>query len=377
MGLGSGKNQAIKNYNHLVRCVSTNTGNLLFNFAIENLVKFTQSDIRWATPSEVINNENTPILLPMANNVGPHTDLNVSGPKLEGVKVHKTIMGLGAQFPVHITDAASAAAKVPEGTVQWLRQATLGSTVPNISVRGEFTKNVLTSLGFGDFAVPLGCPSHFINEKRNLGATLKQKTAKITPNLADGIAVAAGNTGIKNLNALERFFIELLNSYGGKYIVQHPKTLICLSQRWEHELDEEEIIDTNKNLFPRLARDEMLSWFSKFSFTYSSVPQWMLDISKHEIAIGTRIHGIQVALQSEVPAVCLYIDSRTKELCETMKIPCLSAHEFQKDPSVEQVLALLKDWNWSEYDENRTSLAKGTENFIKNNNLTLQRNRII
>lgn len=373
MGLGSGKNQAVEGYNHLVKCVSTNTGNLLFNFAIENLIKFTEADIRWATPSSIINSEESPLVLPMANNVGPHTDLSVSGPKLSGVTVHKTVMGLGAQFPVNITDASAAAEKVPEGTVAWLRLVTQNSAVPNISVRGKFTKDVLTTLGFGDYVVPLGCPSHFINKKKHLGEILKSKSDLLTPELKNGVVVAAGNTGIKNLNALERFLIEQINIFGGKYIVQHPKTLICLSQRWEEELDAAEIDETNTNFFPNLSLEEMLAWFSKNSFTYSSVPQWMLDIAKHDIAIGTRIHGIQAAIQSEVPAVCLYMDSRTKELCETMKIPCMSAHQFQKEPSISEVISLLKSWDWESYDENRLELSRKTTSFLKENSLELVR----
>lgn len=377
MGLGSGKNQAIYSYNELVKCVSSNTGNLLFNFAIENLIDFTKSDIRWSTHSDIINSEDTPLLLPMANNVGPHTDLNVSGPKLEGVTVHKTVMGLGAQFPVTSTDALFASKQVPDGTKRWLELVTHNSSVPNISVRGEFTKRVIDALGFGDFVVPLGCPSHFINTKKNLGHILKTKSDLLTSKLQNGVSIAAGNSGIKNLNSLERFLIEQVNIYGGKYIVQHPKALICLSQRWESELDDASIDEVNRNFFPNVNREEMLAWFSKFSYTYSSVPQWMLDISKHDLAIGTRIHGVQAAIQSEVPAVCLYIDSRTKELCETMKIPCISAHEFQKKPSIEQVISLVKNWDWKQYDENRVLLSQSTEKFISQNNLNLKRKEII
>lgn len=377
MGLGSGKNQAVEGYNHLVKCVSTNTGNLLFNFAIENLIKFTESDIRWATPSSIINSEDSPLVLPMANNVGPHTDLSVSGPKLSGVAVHKTVMGLGAQFPVNVTDAASAAEKVPNGTIEWLRLVIQNSQIPNISVRGKFTKDVLTKLGFGDYVVPLGCPSHFINKKKNLGEILKSKSDMLTPELKNGVVVAAGNTGIKNLNALERFLIEQIDTFGGKYVVQHPKTLICLSQRWEEELDAAEIEETNTNFFPNRSQEEMLAWFSKNSFTYSSVPQWMLDISKHDIAIGTRIHGIQAAIQSEVPSVCLYMDSRTKELCETMKIPCMSAHQFQKNTSMSEVISLLKNWDWKYYDENRLELSAKTTTFLEENNLELARQNIL
>jgi polysaccharide pyruvyl transferase WcaK-like protein len=113
----------------------------------------------------------------------------------------------------------------------------------------------------------------------------------------------------------------------------------------------------------------MKRWMRRHSRTYISIPQWFRDISKHELVVGTRIHGCQLALQAGVPAVCLYIDSRTKELCETMQIPSLSAHELQKAPSVERLLDTLKQWDWEQYDENRMSLAKQTIEFVKNNKM--------
>ncbi len=377
MGLGSGKNQVVTDYNHLVRCVSSNTGNLLFNFAVENIIHFTQADIRWAHPAEEINREKTPLLLPMANNIGPHMDVLKSGPRLEGVNVHKTVMGLGAQFPLAITDPKIAAEKVPAGTKQWLDTLVSDSNVANISVRGAFTKQVLAELGIEQYVVPLGCPSHFINPNPRLGELLAAKSEALSYGLPNGIAIAAGNPGIKNLNALERFLIGLIDEFSGKYIVQHPKSLICLSQLWKDAIEPEELNAVNRDYFPNKTPEEMLSWFAKNSTTYVSVPQWFMDISKYSMCLGTRIHGVQAAIQSGVPAVCLYIDSRTKELCETMQIPKISAHEFQRQPSLEHVINTLKKWDWESYENNRLRLAKETEAFIRDNGLTGKRKHIL
>lgn len=377
MGLGSGKNEAIKDYNHLVKCVSSNTGNLVFNFAVEHLIHFTQSDIRWSTPAAEINKEKTPLLIPMANNIGPHTDVNHSGPKLTGVEVHKTIMGLGAQFPVTLNDPKEAASQVPEGTSVWLNSVVNNTKVANISVRGKFTQDVLTELGYGEFVVALGCPSHFINNNPNLGSVLAQRCSELDMHLASGIAVTAGNPGIKNLNKLERFLIGLIDEFNGRYIVQHPESLIRLSQRWEDAISEADIEHINQSYFPAKSTYEMLCWFSKNSTTYVSVPQWMLDISKHALCVGTRIHGVQVAIQSGIPALCLYMDSRTKELCDTMHIPAISAHAFQKDPTLQEIINTLKSWDWESYDKNRRRLAESTEVFLKSNELSLRRNKVL
>jgi hypothetical protein len=235
----------------------------------------------------------------------------------------------------------------------------------------------LIELGVGDYAVPLGCPSHFINRNPHLGALLAQKSESLDYGLPNGIAIAAGNPRIKNLNILEQFLVGLIDRFGGKYIVQHPKSLICLSQLWTNIIEEDEITAINNDFFPQKTREEMLSWFSKNSATYISVPQWFMDISKYSMCLGTRIHGVQAAIQSGVPAVCLYIDSRTKELCETMQIPKISAHDFQRQPDIEHVINTLKKWNWESYERNRLRLAKETETFLEQNGLKGKRKQIL
>jgi hypothetical protein len=71
------------------------------------------------------------------------------------------------------------------------------------------------------------------------------------------------------------------------------------------------------------------------------------------------------------------MDSRTKELCETMKIPCMSAHQFQKNTSMSEVISLLKNWDWKSYDENRLELSAKTTTFLEENNLELARQNIL
>lgn len=369
MGLGSGNNKLVSSYKTLYEAASSNTGNLLFNFALETLIRLAGTDVRWSTPADKINDEGHALLIPMANNIGKHMDLKKSGPKLDGINVQKTVMGLGAQFQLGL-EFEKAFDQIPESSKEWLRSLCNSSDIPNVSVRGKLTHRVFESLGLGDKAVPLGCPSHFLSSNKNLGATLKQNSALLSAeHLAHGIAVTAGNPALANLTKLEQFLIELIDKHGGKYIVQHPKDLICLSEGWYSDLSLEEIEKVNERFFPALSQEAMKTWFRNNSATYVSIPQWYSDISKVDLVVGTRIHGCQIGLQAGVPAVCLHIDSRTKELCETMAIPTLSAREFQQDPSINKLLDTLNEWDWDSYNENRLSLARKTYDFVLNNQL--------
>jgi len=70
-----------------------------------------------------------------------------------------------------------------------------------------------------------------------------------------------------------------------------------------------------KRWFPELNYEQIRNWFIGNSDVYFSVPQWIYNYARRDFVIGTRIHGIQAAIQAGTPAVCLYIDIRTKELC--------------------------------------------------------------
>jgi len=207
-----------------------------------------------------------------------------------------------------------------------------------------------------------------------LGNQLSAKCDQLSvKGFKNGIGVTAGNPDIKNLFKLERFLLTLIDQHGGIYAVQNPKALICIAEGWTTELQTDEIENVRSGFFPELSQDEMKSWMMRFARTYISVPQWFSDIRKKDFVIGTRIHGCQVALQAGVPTVCLYIDSRTKELCDTMHVPCIKAQEFQNNPSVETIIETLKGWDWKRYDENRMALCRETLSFIESNGLKASR----
>lgn len=373
MGLGSGNNKLVTSYKTLYEAASSNTGNLLFNYALESLIELAGTDVRWATAAEKINSDGHNLLIPMANNIGRHTDLSTSGPKLEGVSVHKTVMGLGAQFQLN-EDFDKAFDAIPDGTKQWLIDLCNSSKVPNISVRGALTHRVFEALGVGDKAVALGCPSHFLSSNKTLGQTLKARADELTPDsIENGVAITAGNPAIANLVKVEQYLISLIDQFKGKYIVQHPKDLICLSEGWYEDISEEEIELVRTRFFPSHSTDAMKTWLKLHATTYVSIPQWFSDISKVDFVVGTRIHGCQLGIQAGVPAVVLHIDSRTKELCETMHIPTIEAREFQKSPSIEQLFDIVKNWDWDTYGQKRMSLAKKTHDFVVKNNLTPSR----
>lgn len=369
MGLSAKNNDYSQDIRTFRKNYSLNTGNLLFTYAVESLLNLTAQNLPWnASFTRVNNNKNIfGIVIPMANQLGGHVDLGENGPQIEGVKKPIIAMGLGAQFKLDSNDIT----EIPDGTKRWLDTFTQNGKKKNISVRGDFTATILDKLGFSDSYEVLGCPSLLINKKKNLGELLWKKykssgrAAKVS-----SLAIAAGNPFKANFASVEKFFINLVDEYQSEYIIQNPELLIKLSLGFDLSVvDKKHLELLKKRWFTDKNEDYIVEWFAKKTTVYTSVSQWFIDQSKKEFVVGTRVHGVQAAIQAGTPAVCVYIDSRTKELCQTMNIPCISAEEFSKDLSMDKVFDAFEQWDYKAFDTNRSIIAQKTLKFLKSHDV--------
>mgnify|MGYP001272486800 CR=1 FL=1 len=368
MGLGVKKHIIPHEKNQFQKGFSLNTGNLLFNFASELIADLEPEIIPWGMNAKVINKKTDSVLLPMANHVGKHVDLSEKGPRIGEIDGTVVALGLGAQFELsgHSLD------DIPKGTIDWIDTLISKSSVINIGVRGNYTKKVLTDLGFGDDIVVTGCPSLFINPSKNLGSDLYNKYLSTDKNKKlNKLAIAAGNPFKKDGSTIERYFIGLVNKYDANYIIQHPLALIALASGWE-----DEISDRNKSVikdrwFPSISESAMKEWFERKTSVYVSVPQWIYDVSRADFCVGTRIHGAQASIQAGTPAVCVYIDSRTKELCEFMNIPHIGLHQVSNHEGdiMDLLFSVFEEWDWAAFDVNRINLANKMIDFLESNKI--------
>ena len=88
-----------------------------------------------------------------------------------------------------------------------------------------------------------------------------------------------------------------------------------------------------------------------------------------DLVMGTRIHGTILALQSGTPALCIALDARHRELCETMLVPWVWWEDVKDGITVADAVELLKDVDWYEFDRNRKKLAREYITFLTNNGL--------
>jgi len=366
-GPGGGQKMVPRNIQEFQRLYTGNTGNLLYYFATQCVIQFRAGPYSAEVIAKRLNKPGYGVVLSMANHLGKHTDLSVNGWPLNGLEIPVIALGLGAQ----VKDMTGDLSFIPKGTISWLKAlvARAPSSSPNITVRGEYTLEVMRKLGFGDNVVSIGCQTNFINPQRNLGEVVG-KVIEISP--LDKITVAAGNPFEHDHRRLEASLLALAVNSSGDYVVQHPLTMVQLVANYS----DEEFADAWKKVFPAyqqfgIGEAEFRRAVRDTFKVYSDVSQWMRSHRQSDVVVGTRIHGVQSAIQAGVPAVCLYIDSRTKELCERMKIPHASARDYADGITKDDISRILKEWDYEEYDRTRLDLAKKFSAFLQANAVSL------
>ena len=89
---------------------------------------------------------------------------------------------------------------------------------------------------------------------------------------------------------------------------------------------------------------------------------------RFDFVVGSRIHGTLIGLQAGVPSLCIVHDSRTLELCQTMKVPHVLAASLGSSMTKAQLLSRFK-FDADEFDCNRRALARKYIAFLRLNRL--------
>lgn len=338
-----------------------NTGNFAFHYGITKEIDLARR-AAWIDPVDVINASGEVGIVPAANQVGPHVNMQQFANIFEQLTSRFVAIGLGAQC-----DMQGRVGTVPAGTVAWLKALVdrAPTSAPNIAVRGDLTARVMEGLGFGANVEILGCPSHFINPSPQLGKELAARSKQPIRR----IAVCAGHSGWTSLAKLEQSLARLVTVTNGAYIAQSDLPMVQLV-RGRNEMAHEELRRLRDYILPELEMGELLEWARRYGNVFFDVDHWMEQYRRFDLVIGVRIHGVMLALQAGVPAVCIVHDGRTLELCQTMKIPYILASDYPDGLTRAQIPQLL-DVDWAAYDETRAALARRYAAFLERNKLVM------
>ncbi len=343
--------------------VGGNTGNLAFQHAIrEHLGRAASTP--WHLATTQAQDPHTMGVLQGANQLGVHVDQGNMAKRLQELPCRLIIIGLGAQ-----SDVSGRIPKLPQGTVDWVREIADHrlTNYPNISVRGPFTLRVLEYYGLGNHATVLGCPSLFINPQQDLG---KQIADRFNHRPIHRVAVASGHQSWKELSTIEAALVRLVTQTQGSYVGQHGLDMMRLTRGEASTMDESVLRACRDFACPDMELSTFVAWSERHGRLFFDVPSWMEHYRRFDFVTGVRIHGVMLALQAGVPALCIVHDSRLLELCQVMKLPYVLASEVPQDISLEQLTDIFRArFDAAAFDQNRHLLATQYLAFLRQNEI--------
>lgn len=354
-------NSAFLTTEELFRDVGGNTGNLAFQYAIYNQLAGVGTVVNWGAPPAQIDRAGRIGVLPAANQLGKHVDYATLAERFSQLRSTRLVMiGLGAQSGLD--------GKIPEvssGTLRWMQEIAARSPAgaPNISVRGEFTRQVLEHYGMGDRAVVLGCPSLFINPDPALGQRIAAKGTDFRR-----VAVAAGHESWMHLASIEASLGRLVTATSGSYVGQHALPMMQLTRGEARLMDRDRLLACRDYVCPGMDYEDFVEWSRRHGRLFTDVHCWMEHYRLFDLVIGARIHGVMLALQAGVPGICIAHDSRTQELCEVMKVPYVLSSTIHDGVELAQLPDLF-NFDADAFDRNRALLAERYLGFLRSNEL--------
>lgn len=352
-------------FDTLYKGIGHNNGNLAFVYAATSHLGEKITYYPWHVHEETLKKSADIIVIPCANQLGGHTDLGTMATKLRNVGLPVVAIGLGAQAASYDKDI-----EVTPGTLDWAKVISelSISSAPNIYTRGAYTSSQLDKLGITG-SLPGGCPSFFISHDTKLGETIhKNWTSKPLPR---SISVAGGHQAWAKTTRVEHQLISLMMDplCPGQYVVQSMGDMIKISRGDFDSIDAKVLDRIHNYTVPHYSADEFRAWCRNYARSFYDVPAWMDTLRNHDLAIGSRYHGIALALQAGRMGLTVTIDSRTRELCENTGVPNISVEELT-EPLTRQYLKKLVKFDPVEYDKKRATDAAKYVAFLESNSLT-------
>jgi hypothetical protein len=352
-------------FDALYNGIGHNNGNLAFVNAIASQITNPVKFLGWSTTAETLKQNADIIVIPCANQLGRHTDYGSMAENLEKSGLPIVAIGLGAQADSYDHDIA-----LTPGTLRWAQvigRARAPSKAANIYTRGAYTSAQLDNLGItGSLAG--GCPSYFTNQEPGLGHKIHRHWNENA--LPRAISVAAGHQAWMKTREIEHQLVGLMMDPAapGQYVVQSMGEMIKVSRGIFDGIDDHALRGIHNHTVPHYSFDEFKAWCRTYVRSFYDVPAWMDTLRRHDLTIGSRYHGVALALQAERMGLTVTIDSRTRELCENTGVPHISAEELTAPITRFNLKKLIK-FDPVAYDKHRSAAAAKYLDFLTANKL--------
>ena len=318
----------------LLRKVGANTGNLLFQYAVCNLLDedyvVVGEDLPWDV--KTVQDQCRVLVIPSANFVRENFDFSGFVDFLDKTELPVVFLGLGAQAKNYEQSEFNFHESI-DRLLDLIKRKS-----KKVALRGAFTDKVLRERGV-DSGVITGCPTNFINKDSDFINKLKTKWSQD----AFSFVATGDEPWPKDLTKrdAERKMIEWVANGNGLYLQQSVEPFIKYAR--QRNLYQKSVVPEHHEnslrqaLAPFMSDVEFRGFVATKMRLYYNVDQWMEDSARVDFSIGLRLHGNMAAWQSGTPAIWVYHDSRTRELAETMALPHLSHTDFLKVDSLSEL----------------------------------------
>jgi hypothetical protein len=162
--------------------------------------------------------------------------------------------------------------------------------------------------------------------------------------------------------------VRIVSDTDGTYVGQSPLSMLRLCRGEARAMPEGELAACHAYAGADMGRDAFVAWSQRHGRIFWNALDWIEHYRQFDFVVGTRIHGVALALQAGVPGLCLVHDSRTLELCQTMAIPHVPAADVAGGTTLEELRALYR-FDADAFDANRRMLAGRYVGFLEANGL--------
>ena len=113
-------------------------------------------------------------------------------------------------------------------------------------------------------------------------------------------------------------------------------------------------------------RQRLKPFFNQTYHIFSDIAGWKNFVKNYKFAIGNRVHGSILAINSGVPALCLNADSRATEMCQFLKIPHNPKLKIKRKTNL---LKIAEEVDISDLNNSYPALYDNFINFLHANKL--------
>lgn len=219
---------------------------------------------------------------------------------------------------------------------------------PIVGTRGDYSADVLRKLGINN-AVPLGCPSLYLN-----GPSLRESLLNV-PQAPERVAVCYSNYQGNSHSRIDDFL--RMADRADYYYIEQAFGLMVQALYYPGKVTGADIHTARinyQNLAPVLSllRKGRMRYFTNYSL-------WKDFLASMDFAFGARMHGLTPAIHAGKPAVFIAHDARVREMCEFFSLPFVAERELPKTLNIDFFLSRC------DYSETRKRYQVAYRNFVQ------------